>query len=65
MVCIQCSEWFSVLSRTPKLCRDCEGKRIAEAAREIDSRSMPLDSLVSWIVFQRQPLRFRRAWEAK
>lgn len=61
-LCTTCMDWYSIPSGRAKTCRSCEGKMLLEAAREVDSKSMSIASLCSWIVFQRQPLKYRAAW---
>jgi len=61
-VCDSCLNWYLVPSRIQRLCKDCESKAIASAAKEVDSKAMSIASISSWVVFKRQPIKFKPAW---
>lgn len=62
MTCSNCRDFYLVPSRTKDTCEDCQAKQIQKAAKEVDTRALSIASVSSWIVFTRQPVRFRAAW---
>lgn len=62
MVCSDCMEWYSVKSRTANVCRDCESKAIANAAKQVDPKAMSIAELASWMMSGQRPHRYKRAW---
>jgi len=65
MICSSCLEWYAVKSRTLQLCRSCESQMFAEAAKEIDSKSLTIAELAGWFQSGHRPIRFKKAWIAK
>ena len=64
-VCSDCCEFYSVPSRTPKVCRECESKAIARAAKEVDSKAMSIASLAAWLQSGQRPQQLERVWEIR
>ena len=62
MVCSDCRDLYFVPSRMPLVCRDCEGKMIARAAKETDSKALSIASLAAWLQSGQKPVKRDPAW---